>query len=254
MLKKSKHKSFVVAGATLLGLAFAVVGGVSTANATEGGCVPSEAYSEVIPGSPATEAVYETRVVSEAGWQRYSRTGSWKHDYAPSFPEDRWQANVAGDPHGVGAEGAYFRSDENSGNVDWFYLEAIPAVTEQVLVTPAVHATEDVTVEHPAITCDPKVEDVCLNLDGIQEVIPEGMEAGPAVEGGPTCVSSDKPCPGLEECLTETVPPVIPPTTVEPVTEATLPVTGTSPLLPLIAGGGLLLTGLGLILRRVATA
>jgi hypothetical protein len=42
--------------------------------------------------------------------------------------------------------------------------------------------------------------DVCLNIAGEQTEIPEGMEAGPAVEGGPTCVEADLPCPGFDVC------------------------------------------------------
>ena len=74
--------------------------------------------------------------------QRYSYNAPWESNTtSPPFPSDDWQANVKGDPHGVGTPGAYFRSNGNSGNGDWFYLELVPAVTE--------------TIEHPAVTCPP---------------------------------------------------------------------------------------------------
>lgn len=110
---------------------FALTGalGVAPAFAVSGGEV-----SECVP----VDAVYETVVISEAGWQRYSFNGRWDFDEAPKFPGDRWQRNTASDPHKVGVAGAYFRSSGNSGKGDWFYLEEILAVTEKVLVSEAV--------------------------------------------------------------------------------------------------------------------
>lgn len=148
--------------ATLALVGFATLGIALPAQATgnHDECVPSEAYSEVVTlGSPAVDAVYETVVVTEAGRQRYSLNGSWDQDVAPAFPGDNWQANVAGDPHEVGVAGAYFRNNGNSGNVDWFYLEAVAEVTEQVLVTPAIPAVDPVIVEHPAVVCEPDEEE-----------------------------------------------------------------------------------------------
>lgn len=135
------------------GLAFA-----GPALATETACVPKDAYTETItPATPGSPAVYKTVVVTEAGWQRYSYNGPWGSNVAPAFPGNLWQANVKGDPQNVGVAGAYFRSHGNVGNGDWFYLEAIPAVTEQVLVTPAVPPTDAVTVEHAAVVCESPV-------------------------------------------------------------------------------------------------
>lgn len=103
-------------------------------------CTPSEAWVETITDSPAwTEEVFDH-------WQRYSWTGGpHASDDPPAFPSDDWQANVQGDPHGIGVGGAYFRSHGNSGNGDWFYLEA---VTTTVLHEEVTH-----NVEHPAVTC-----------------------------------------------------------------------------------------------------
>lgn len=65
-------------------------------------------------------------------WQRYSLNGKYKNDFdqnnqppSPSENPDMWTDNVKGDPHGQGAAGAYYRSNDNSGNGDWFYLEAV---------------------------------------------------------------------------------------------------------------------------------
>lgn len=98
------------------------------ANATGGDdCEPSDAW---------TETVFDH-------WQRYSWTGGpHESDDPPPFPSDDWQPNVQGDPHGVGVEGAYFRSHGNSGNGDWFYLEAVNTV-----------------IEHPAVECPPEQPD-----------------------------------------------------------------------------------------------
>lgn len=79
------------------------------------------------------EDVYETQDNPDyvaAGWQRYSWNGSWEGDGNPPFPDDNWQANTASDPHGIGVEGAYYRSQ---GNGSWFYLEATPAVGEPTI-------------------------------------------------------------------------------------------------------------------------
>lgn len=74
---------------------------------------------------PVLSAV--TATGTECGdWQRYSWTGGpHEPDSPPVFPSDNWQANVKGDPHGIGQEGAYYRSNANSGKGDWFYLDWI---------------------------------------------------------------------------------------------------------------------------------
>jgi len=76
-------------------------------------------------------------------WQRYSWTGApLTADEEPAWPGADWQANTEGDPHGVGVEGAYYRSNGNSGNCDWFYLEAVnrtetvPAQGEPMIEAP----------------------------------------------------------------------------------------------------------------------
>lgn len=65
-------------------LAGAAVIGIVPVYGTE--CIPRDAYSVITPGADTVPAVYETVVTTEAGWQRYSLTGKWKHDYAPEFP------------------------------------------------------------------------------------------------------------------------------------------------------------------------
>lgn len=167
-------KKFLVMWGALIASAALVLGG-APASATEQyeTCTPAAAYTEIVtpevpatPGTPAVEAVYETVVVEAAGWQRYSWTGGpWESETPPAFPSDNWQPNVAGDPHGIGVQGAYFVSNGNSGNGDWFYLEATPEVTEQVLVSPYVPAVPGtpaipaVTIDHPAVVCDDEPEE-----------------------------------------------------------------------------------------------
>ena len=154
-----KLKNLIAGGlAAILAAGGLVLVATPAAQATEV-CTPSDAWTEVVTeGSPAVDAVYETVVIEEAGFQRYSWTGGpHESDTAPAFPSADWQANAKGDPHGIGVAGAYFQSNGNSGEGDWFYLEAVPAVTEQTLVTPAKPAVERVVIEHPAVTCDEDV-------------------------------------------------------------------------------------------------
>ena len=116
-------------------------------------CVPSEgiaAYDETIIDSAAYNEVV---IDSEAHWQRYSAKGSWKEDFAPDFPGDIWVANVQGDPHGIGVAGAYSVSNENSGNVDWFYLEWVPEVSHIVHHDEVSHVVHHDAV--PPVICDP---------------------------------------------------------------------------------------------------
>lgn len=119
-------------------------------------CVPTPAIPAVpeIPGTPEIPAVTHEEQVFDH-WQRYSWTGGpHTPDSAPAFPGPDWQSNVQGDPHGVGVEGAYYRSNGNSGNGDWFYLEAVEK-TIVVIDTPAVPAVPGTpgTPEVPAVTC-----------------------------------------------------------------------------------------------------
>jgi hypothetical protein len=133
-----------------------------------------------------------------AHWQRYSWTGGpHASDDPPAFPSSDWQPNVAGDPHGVGVEGAYYRSAGNSGNGDWFYLEAVKdtvhheAVTHQVYrfgrFVPAVTHTEYrwVIQERECTTASPEgatpemptvVNGDCDDLDGsVTPPVTEGI-------------------------------------------------------------------------------
>ena len=103
-----------------------------------------------------------TEVVEEAHWQRYSWTGG-PHDEntAPAFPSADWQPNVKGDPHGVGVEGAYWRSHGNKGKGDWFYLEMVPAVTidhPTTYKTIEVPCEEEPPTEEPPTVTPPKVD------------------------------------------------------------------------------------------------
>lgn len=143
----NRLRSILTALIVLLAVVGAAFFAVDAASATEDEtCVPS-------PGAPAVPGTPEIPAVTEEvfdHWQRYSWTGGpHTPDSAPSFPGPDWQPNVQGDPHGVGVEGAYYRSNGNSGNGDWFYLEA---VTTTVVVTPAVPATPG-TPEVPPVVC-----------------------------------------------------------------------------------------------------
>jgi len=100
------------------------------------------------------------------------------------------------------------------------------------------------------------VVDVCTNIVGVQTVIPGGMEAGPAVVGGPTCVPVDEACPGETCGVTPPVEPEVPvdePTVPEvPVTPVTdeLARTGFDSTPYLFGGLGLLLAGAGFMVFR----
>lgn len=181
---KSKFLAVCTTAALAAGLALVGMAAPATATTTtppQGECVASDAvaaYDETI------KAVYETVIVTPAsdtvvvdeaaGWQRYSWTGGpHTSDSAPAFPSADWQANTKSDPHNVGVAGAYYRSNGNSGNGDWFYLEATPekshtvhtdAVTENKLVTPESVVHHDAI---PAVVCEeePAFEayEVCAN-------------------------------------------------------------------------------------------
>lgn len=140
-------------------------------------CDPSPAYTETVTAAydetvEVTPAYDETVVVAdaydetvaEAYVQRYSWTGG-PHVATdpPAFPSGDWQANVKGDPHGIGQPGAYYRSHGNSGNGDWFYLEYVDAVVvhhaevveviHHPAVTDVIHHPA-VTIDHPEVVCD----------------------------------------------------------------------------------------------------
>ena len=195
----------IVAGATaaLVIAASPLLMGASAAHAADDTvCIPSEAWTETIvvspeipavPGIPAVPEIpevshMETVVIQEAWtetvvdreawdeevfdhWQHYSWTGGpHLSDEAPGFPGDNWQANVQGDPHGVGVAGAYYVSHGGSGNGDWFYLDAVTRTVH--------HDAETHTVEHPAVTAEVKVIDQPY-VPGVPEV--PGVPAVPAV-------------------------------------------------------------------------
>ncbi len=94
------------------------------------------------------EDAWTETVVDEAShWQRYSWTGGpHDGDDPPAFPSDDWQPNTESDPHGVGAEGAYYRSNGGSGNGEWFYLQRVAAKTHTV-----EHPEKTHVVHHPAV-------------------------------------------------------------------------------------------------------
>lgn len=123
----------------------------NNANANSGDeCVPADAWTEEV----LHEAVTHNEEIFDH-WQRYSWTGGpHTSDSPPAFPSDDWQANVQGDPHNVGVAGAYFRSHGNSGNGDWFYLEA---VTKTITVVDVEAWVEK--IEHPAVVCEEKPTD-----------------------------------------------------------------------------------------------
>lgn len=131
-------------------------------------CVPKDAYTETIEHPEVSHE--ETRIVVDVEaydetvfdhWQRYSWTGGpHESDNPPAFPSEDWQPNVQGDPHGIGVAGAYFRSHGNSGNGDWFYLEAVNTVIhhdaethEETFTVVDSEAWVEV-IDHPAVTCE----------------------------------------------------------------------------------------------------
>ncbi len=107
------------------------------------------------------ERTVDGALIEQAHWQRYSWNGPWVSDTEPPpWPHGNWQPNTQSDPHGVGVAGAYYRSHGGSGNGDWFYLERVDAVYEQVteyrfyLETPEVtHVEYRFAYDHPAVDC-----------------------------------------------------------------------------------------------------
>lgn len=162
----------IIAACTAAVLAFGIVGLTATAAAaTDNECVPTAgvaAYDETVTDAVAYDetvvdvVAYDETVVDEAAhWQRYSYNGDWDQDAAPPFPDENWQANVKGDPHNVGVAGAYDRSNEHSGHVDWFYLEWVAEVNHIVHHDAVTHLVHHEAVTHivhhdaiPPVVCD----------------------------------------------------------------------------------------------------
>ncbi len=133
--------TFLIAGSGVTSASASVITARAVAVADE--CVPFAGQDEILP-------TYEEQIVVPAGWQRYSWTGGpWESDLAPAFPgaPKDWTANVAGDPHEIGVEGAYYQSNGNSGNGDWFYLEATDPETEMIMTNPGQPYMEPVVCE-----------------------------------------------------------------------------------------------------------
>jgi len=136
----------VVLAASLTVITSAVSAEGDTGWPSREACTPSPASTETIT---VVDTPAHTTVEFDH-WQRYSWTGGpHAEDTPPPFPGEDWQANVAGDPHGIGAPGAYYRSNGNSGKGDWFYLEMVMITVEH----PAI--THDEVIEHPAVECPP---------------------------------------------------------------------------------------------------
>lgn len=112
-------------------------------------CVPEDAVYE---DQLVTEAWEEEVIITPAYWQRYSWVGGpIEEGVTPTWsgPDDEnWQANVKGDPHGQGVEGAY--DTGTPGNANWFYLDRVPAVVD-IIEHDAVY--EEVLVKE-AILCE----------------------------------------------------------------------------------------------------
>ncbi len=261
----------IVAGATaaLVIAASPLLMGASAAHAADDTvCIPSEAWTETIvvspeipavPGIPAVPEIpevshMETVVIQEAWtetvvdreawdeevfdhWQHYSWTGGpHLSDEAPGFPGDNWQANVQGDPHGVGVAGAYYVSHGGSGNGDWFYLDAVTRTVH--------HDAETHTVEHPAVTAEVKVIDQPY-VPGVPEV--PGVPAVPAVTEEVVHPAVVCPAPAQVPSQAKAAAQEQPTQQAE-----TLALTGGADTLPVVVGGagGLGLGALALGMRR----
>jgi len=177
---KNKRITSAIAALALVIVGSFAVPAMATDEDTGGQCVPSDARTETrtVIDQPASDQI----VVDVAEhWQRYSWTGGpHTSDDAPAFPSSDWQPNVQGDPHNIGVVGAYYRSNGNSGNGDWFYLEWIEAVTRTV-EHPAI--THEETIAHPAIVCpsaEVVVEEDVIVPEVVVVVAPAAVVVAPA--------------------------------------------------------------------------
>lgn len=208
-----------VAAVAAIAFGGALLGAAPASVAAGDSCVPADAWTETIEHPAVTHeetvVVVDTPAYDEEvfdHWQRYSWTGGpHEPDSPPPFPSDDWQPNVQGDPHGVGVEGAYFRSNGNSGKGDWFYLEAVTttvhheAVTHEETVTVVDEPAWTETIEHEAVVCDPEDpkdpkdpeeprqpererEQRCLGGALVTEVFVDGQRVSSSTENGhPDC-------------------------------------------------------------------
>lgn len=176
MLKSIKSKFVPFMLALLIVVATIIFISTNTANASEDECVPQDAWSETVFDH----------------WQRYSWTGG-DSETAPAFPGEGWQANVQGDPHARGVEGAYSVARGNSGNSDWFYLESV-----------------ETTVEHKAVTCDEETPveeeptDPIRDCDTYFDLIESGAKVRANLEFIQECVDNDNP--PVVDCPEGTLP------------------------------------------------
>ncbi|MCR2812018.1 hypothetical protein NQ166_06780 [Microbacterium sp. zg.Y1090] len=213
--------------------------------------VDKEAWTETVVDKEAwTETVVDREAWDEEvfdHWQRYSWTGGpHLSDDPPAFPGADWQPNVKGDPHGVGHEGAYYRSHGGSGNGDWFYLEAVTTTVHHPAETHTVeHPAETHTVEHPAEThtVEHPAETHTVEHPAVtEEVTVVDQEFQPAVPGVPGT-------PAVPAVTREVHHPAV-----ECAAPATLAYTGGSgTAVPVaLAGAGALGLGLALVAGRRA--
>lgn len=205
------------------------VGGTATAGPGSVPCVSSEAWTEPSgwvlesPGEGwrlvATRVVVDQgaydEVVEDAYWQRYSWTGGPQapgNDPATVVPPDpRWQANVKGDPHGVGVEGPYWRSNGTSGNSDWFYLDWVDEVVKHH--DAVTHEESRYAYDHLAVVCEPTTPPTETPNTQPPDVLPATGTATPETEEpsqDPTAMPADEQVDDSE------TPEVLPATAAQP--------------------------------------
>lgn len=171
----------------------------------------------MIGSTPITQkhVVQAAIPATEAQWQRYSLKGAYHDAFGPSETPPApdvtplmWQENVAGDPHNIGKPGAYYRSNDNSGNGDWFYLQ---------LVTDAVPGQPEIShldYQYPVLerTYTPaKPATSCPSTDpGTNPSTDPGTDPGtdPATESG---TESGQVEPAVEETVDTTAQATVEP-------------------------------------------
>lgn len=235
--------------AMIVALAFAFVGLVGAAHATDGStndepCVPSEAWTETIEHPEVTEEVFheavtdvihhpEVPAVTEtipgiwANWSPNNTKGP--QDYTPIWPEDeRGTWHVHGDvpPGHAGPDGVY---QQGGGNSPYFYRQAekvnvitpaVPAWDEEVVIEEAYTETVVVeeawteTIEHEAVTCDEPTEEPTPTGEPCPD---DSLIANPETgECEPTEPPTDEPTPTDEPAPTDEPTPTDNPTPTEP--------------------------------------
>lgn len=169
-----------IAIGVIVGLLILLLSTATESKASE--CTHQDAYSEVVPGVPGSDAVYETVDISGGEVTVYVYQPTTPSTEAPVFPGESWVV-YTGDPHNVRFQGSgHYQLPTQDVIRPWYYRDVAPLITEERLVSEAVAEIPEQTIEHEAIVC-PVEETPEVVIPPVEEPVVELPIADiPAVE------------------------------------------------------------------------